>query len=272
MKKIITGFFLFALLGQTFAQVKERSNEIGIFLGGSFYIGELNPAPSGFFDGFTKPAGGVLFRHNFSERFALRANLLFGTLEGDDSYSNVLASRDRNLSFKSPVDELSVQWEFNFLPYAIGDKKHTFTPYIFIGLGVFKFNPQASVNGNWVALQPLHTEGQGKAYNLIQPSIPFGVGIKMSFSKTIGLGFEWGMRKTFTGYIDDVHGTYPNFGQLAASHGIMAAALSDRSLSTDPIDDVGRQRGNNTTDWYSFAGVTLTFKLKGKHTSCYSFH
>ena len=272
MKKILVGLICVVFINPSFAQIKNSSNEVGVFLGGSFYLGELNPAPSGIFDNFTQPAGGVLFRHNFSDRFALRANLLFGTLEGDDSYSNITANRDRNLSFKSPVDELSVQWEFNFLPYAIGDKKHSFTPYIFIGLGVFKFNPQANLNGNWVALQPLHTEGQSKGYSLIQPSIPIGLGVKISFSKTIGLGIEWGMRKTFTGYIDDVSGTYGNAYQIAADNGNVAGVLSDRSLSADHANDVGKQRGNGTADWYSFAGITLTFKLKGKSTTCYMFH
>ena len=42
------------------------------------------------------------------------------------------------------------------------DLKGKFRPYGIIGVGVYHFNPKTQdKNGNWVALQPLHTEGQG---------------------------------------------------------------------------------------------------------------
>ncbi len=39
-------------------------------------------------------------------------------------------------------------------------------------------------------------------------SIPFGVGVKYSFSKHIAASIEWGMRKTWSDYLDDVSTTY----------------------------------------------------------------
>jgi hypothetical protein len=41
-------------------------------------------------------------------------------------------------------------------------------------------------------------------------AIPFGIGAKMNVSKKVGIGLEWGPRKTFTDYLDDVSGTYPD--------------------------------------------------------------
>ena len=40
-------------------------------------------------------------------------------------------------------------------------------------------------------------------------SIPFGIGLKYSMSERLGVTLEWTMHKTFTDYIDDIHGLYP---------------------------------------------------------------
>jgi len=264
---------LSALTG--YAQPSKKSAELGIFLGGSYYIGDLNPM--GHFNQFTKPAGGIVFRYNFNHRLAFRANALFGGVEGDDSFSNSSSQQQRNLYFKSYITELSTQLEFNFLDYLIGDDSKGFSPYIFGGLAGFHFNPQAKVNNTFYDLQPLGTEGQGlpggatkKKYKLTQMSLPFGVGVKANLSKNIGISIEWGMRKTFTDYLDDVSGRYYDPAILAAKRGPLTAQLSDPSIGTDPnYTNVGRQRGNSTTtDWYSFAGIALTVKFREKRKTC----
>lgn len=260
------------------AQHANRSTEVGIFLGGSYYIGDLNPAVH--FGQFTKPAGGVIVRYNLNPRLSARANLLFGGMEAHDAFSTSAAQQQRNLSFKSKLTELSVYLEFNFLDYQIGNEKRKFSPFLFLGLAGFQFAPQGQIGNNWVALQPLGTEGQGleggatkKKYKLIQISIPFGVGVKANLSKTIGLSIEWGMRKTFTDYLDDVSGKYYDPAKLSAAHGTQSATLSDPSKGTDPnYSNVGRQRGDPTNkDWYSFAGIGLTIKLKPKRETCPAF-
>lgn len=258
------------------AQRKKRSAEVGVFLGGSYYIGEINPTAH--LNQFTKPAGGFVFRYNMNSRLSARLNFLAGRIEGHDSFSSSEAALQRNLNFKSPINELSLQLEFNFFDYAIGNEKRKFSPYLFLGIAGFKFNPQGQLaNGAWVALQPLGTEGQGldggaskKKYKLIQLSIPFGVGAKVNLSKNIGISFEWGMRKTFTDYLDDVSKKYYDPTVLAATRGGTAAVLSDPSIGTDPgYSNTGRQRGNPTNkDWYSFVGIALTIKLKEKRETC----
>lgn len=258
------------------AQRKKRSAEVGVFLGGSYYIGEINPTAH--LNQFTKPAGGFVFRYNMNSRLSARLNFLAGRIEGHDSFSSSEAALQRNLNFKSPINELSLQLEFNFFDYAIGNEKRKFSPYLFLGIAGFKFNPQGQLaNGAWVALQPLGTEGQGleggaskKKYKLIQLSIPFGVGAKVNLSKNIGISFEWGMRKTFTDYLDDVSKKYYDPTVLAATRGATAGVLSDPSIGTDPgYSNTGRQRGNPTNkDWYSFVGIALTIKLKEKRETC----
>ena len=258
-----------------FAQPAKKGGEIGVFLGCSYYIGDLNPV--GHFNQFTKPAAGAVFRYNFNSRLAARGNVLFGSLEGDDSFSNSASQQQRNLKFRSDIYELSGQLEFNFLDFEIGNDYKSFSPYIFAGLAGYKFNPRGQINETWVDLQPLGTEGQGlpngaskRKYKLTQFSIPFGVGVKISLSKNIGISIEWGIRKTFTDYLDDVSTRYYDPAVIAARRGTNAALLSDPSIGTDPnYTNVGRQRGNpNTKDWYTFSGIALTIKLKEKRKSC----
>jgi hypothetical protein len=272
-KQILILIIFSATLGM--AQPVKKSAEVGIFLGCSYYIGDISPF--GHFNQFTKPAGGVVFRYNFNPRLAIRGTALVGAVEGDDSFSNSRAQQQRNLRFKSDIYELSGQLEFNFLDFEIGNDYKPFTPFIFGGLAGFKFSPQGPIGDTWADLQPLGTEGQGlpdgaskRKYKLSQFSIPLGVGIKISISKNMGLSFEWGMRKTFTDYIDDVSTKYYDPGAITAKSGNNAGYFSDRSIGTDPnYSNVGRQRGNPTTkDWYNFSGITLTIKFKNKAKRC----
>lgn len=242
----------------------QHTNELGIFLGGSYYIGELNP--SGHFNSLTRPAAGIVYRHNFNYRLAVAGSLLFGSVQGVDSRSSSYEQQQRNLSFRSHVYELAGRAEFNFVEYKIGDDKHQFTPFMFLGVAAFNFDPKASISNQWIALQPLKTEGQSKAYFRTQVSIPFGAGIRVNLAKRIGLLAEWGMRKTFTDYIDDVSTVYADPTTLTP----IAAALADRSNTAG--DNIGHQRGNpRNKDWYSFAGLTLTFQLPTAPKSCQAY-
>lgn len=67
--------------------------------------------------------------------------------------------------------------------------------------------------GNKYYLKPLSTEGLGflenrPYYKINQVSIPFGGGVKFALNDNVRLGFEVGMRKLFTNYLDDVSTTY----------------------------------------------------------------
>ncbi len=279
MKKIaiiLSGIFLWGTVSAQKEKVL-RVHEIGVFIGCSYYIGDLNP--SGHFGSLTQPAGGVIYRYNLNPRFTFKGNLFFGNIQGDDAKSNSVSQQERNLSFKSYVRELAIEAEFNFMEYKTGSNKHPFTPYIFAGIAGFMFDPMAQYHNNWYELEPLGTEGQGtkqggKKYKLTQISIPFGIGMKFSMAKRICLSLEWGMRKTFTPYLDDVSGTYVA-PSVIAHNGPMAVTLANRSLVKDPNAGnamIGSERGNGgMDDWYSFAGVMLSFNLKQRDKPCYSY-
>ena len=273
-------FIILIFLFASIYTARSQSYEIGVCGGVSFYMGDLNP--KSVFNG-SRPAGGILFRYNINPRLAFKATALFGSLEASDAKTGDLA---RNLSFRSPISEISAQIELNFLKLYNEKGLNPFSPYIFVGISVFSFNPQAKYNDTWYDLQPLGTEGQelyqtdidifttydAKRYSLTGISIPFGIGLRYNFLKYYSVGLEWGFRKTFTDYIDDVSGNYVSRDLFLSARSQLVADLADRTtiMNNDTPDyhKAGSARGNNknTKDWYSFAVVNFTFRLNNVAT------
>jgi hypothetical protein len=228
--------------------------EVGLFGGGSYYLGDLNPGKQ--FQNF-QLAYGVLARYDIDDRWAVKLSAYRGMVKGNSAQSKFLPERD--LSFTSPVTDFSAVAEFNFFDFYVGSRKNWITPYIYAGFSFFLFNPK---NGS-VALRDLGTEGQNVGYEGRKPyktysfGIPFGLGVKISLARRVGLAVFWEMHKTFTDYLDDVSKTYYLDGRTINKDD-PSQLLSDPTMSYAP----GMQRGNSrSNDWYSFSGVTLTYKF-----------
>lgn len=266
---LVSGIFL--LCNTSFSQsenFRSRSS-FGFMLGGSYYIGDLNQ-----YAHFrrTNLSGGILYRYYVNSRIAIRGGVRYGKIEGYDSDASSPIQKQRNLSFQSEIWEVSAGLEFNYLNYKLGNEKYNFSPYLFIDLGVFRMNPQTKFNNELVDLQPIGTEGQGSSlsekdpYPLTQLVIPFGIGFKLNLGQKAAISFEYGLRKTFTDYLDDVGGNYVDSELLAQENGSIAARLSDPSGSNQQMTG---SRGNSATkDWYSMFGVMFTFSL-GDPDKCF---
>jgi hypothetical protein len=265
---ILIAFFVFSFVGK--AQQFTPNTEVGILLGTSYYLGDLNTTH---FKNIL-PAGGLVIRKNIDRRFSYKAELLYLNLAADDRNdpTDTIAIA-RGLHFKSPIYELAGQIEFNFLPYEPGNPLYTWTPFVYTGISFFHFNPKAeNKDGLWVDLQELGTEGQGTTsfpdrskYALAQFAIPFGGGLKIAVNPSFNIILEYGVRKTFTDYLDDISKTYPGNEVLLPEYGNASNEMSDPTGLHDP----GDQRGNpNKKDWYSFAGITLSFKLNNNIKDC----
>ncbi|MEG1498007.1 MAG: DUF6089 family protein [Bacteroidales bacterium] len=252
--------------------LQAQRSEVGVLVGGSFYLGDLNPKKL-FFQ--TRPAAGLYYRYNINTRWAFRFGGTYGRITADDKKLN----NPRNLNFRSDIVDVAAQIEVNFLNFFIGSKKsYKFTPYLTAGVALCFMNPkgyyfdETTKNTKWVALRPLHTEGEGlsdykvKNYSLTQFAIPFGLGFKYSISSRVSLGIEWTMRLTFCDYLDDVSGSYADAGRLMSEYGTLAAHFADPS---EIKHEVGAQRGDSRTfDWYSFAGITVSVKLGNPQENC----
>jgi hypothetical protein len=262
--------FLAILASLAFYQADAQYDEFGIMLGGTNYKGELSEHT--FNTHFIHFGGGFFYRHNWDRRWAWKLEMNFGKISGDDAYSSSAYDRDRNLSFQSSIFEVSPQIEFNFFAYETGRSDYPWTPYLFFGFSVFKFNPKAYLGNQLYELQPLGTEGQGyngeKKYNRLSFSLPMGGGFKFNVGR-IGVGIEIGARRAYTDYLDDVSTLYPDKGLLLAHSGTAAVLLSDRSFTGNDtsftlptLSILHKQRGNSQDkDWYLFGGITLYFRL-----------
>jgi hypothetical protein len=251
--------------------IQGQSTEIGIFLGGASYKGEINP--SLFTGRLLKPAVGALYRKNFNNHWAYRLGVNYGTVAGDDALSEDEYQQRRNLSFRTHILEGHLNFEFNFFKYQIANPQTRFTPFVFAGLAFYRFNPQAQLGDEWYDLQPLGTEGQGTSaypdrekYRRFQFALPIGGGIKFRLARRFGMTVEAGARKAYTDYLDDVSTTYADKTVLLTENGEAAMLLSDRSTDGQALNNTDRQRGNaSDNDWYLFGGVTFNFVLSRKY-------
>ncbi|MHB1922783.1 MAG: type IX secretion system protein PorG [Chitinophagaceae bacterium] len=263
-----TRLLLLAILFLPLLSIAQES-DIGVIGGMSNYHGTLQAKQFTFFE--SHPSLGFFYKKEIQPRLSLRFMLTFAQISGDDHYSPDSNLVLRNLSFHSNITEFQTGLEYNFLDLT----EYRFTPYIFIGVAVFHFKPTAlDTAGKRVDLQSLNTEGEGlkeypskKAYSLTQISIPFGGGIKFAINDHILLGVEFDLRKTFTGYLDDVNGTYADQSILLSERGPEAVSMAFRTNrlpghSADPYPVAGTLRGTGRgTDWYYSAGITLAYRF-----------
>ena len=264
---LLASLFIFISTTESNAQYKPNQ-EFGILGGTGYYIGDMN---STHFNNL-RVAGGITYRKNFDRRFTFKSSALYTNVYANDENNIDAIKVNRNLKFKSDIIELSGQIEFNFLAYETGNSLYNWTPFIFTGVSIFNYNPQAEgSDGQWYYLQELGTEGQGttsfpnrKKYSLTQLSVPFGGGVKIGVSDNFNIIIEYGLRKTFTDYIDDVSTTYVG---IPSEFTNIAIELADQSLDGPQL--AGIARGDETNkDWYSFSGITLSFRLQGKTKGC----
>ncbi len=278
--------------------------EVGGMFGTANYLGDLGggktPAKPWLLDlqlKRTKLSFGAFGRYADNPLYAFRANLAYGRISGDDRITEYGNRRFRNLHFRSDIIELSVVTELSlswlFQKYVLdgifnkgiaswgfrkggwGRKSKVrifYNVYGFLGFGVFYHNPKAEYQGEWHALQPLGTEGQGiipgkDKYKKIQPAIPYGLGFSMLFNERYRVGLEIGWRKTFTDYLDDVSGDYADVDLIRAAYGDVAAALSNRKAEyTNDRRELNTSiRGDPThKDWYFFTHLVFSYKFRKK--------
>jgi hypothetical protein len=245
--------------------------EVGGSFGLSSYLGDLtttfgNPK-------VTHPGGGVFLRRTFAKGFlSARAGILVGTISGEDKYNygNKYLT-ERNLNFRSPITELHFMGDLNLFRLNTCRRKN-FTIYGSAGVALFRFDPTTIYYGDRVHLRDIGTEGQGiplfperQKYDLIQLSIPVAGGFKYILRKKIVICGEFGLRKTFTDYLDDISTNYVDPVILTQYNGEVAANLAIRNTDKDVYQYIINQgqRGNpKSKDWYYFGTFSVSYILK----------
>ncbi|MNK07078.1 hypothetical protein D3C87_249870 [compost metagenome] len=184
-------------------RTEAQINELGVFIGGSNYIGDVGPT------NYVAPndlALGILYKWNRSPRHSWRASFTYANISSKDSDSEVSGRKERNNEFENTIKELSLGLEFNFLDFNLHESDFKLTPYIYGGLSYF-WSDELYINNR-------QTRRGDSTGNL---AIPMTVGIKTNIIQNFVIGFEVGARYTFTDNLDGSnHKDYPQlaFGNL----------------------------------------------------------
>ena len=218
------------------SQSYSQKNEVGIFIGGSNYVGDIGPTT------FINPndiIGGLIYKRNLNNRIGLRGSVSYGNLYSFDRLPG--SSNDRRIrgyNFINKFADFNIGFEFNFKDFDIEDESKQYTLYIHSGMSYFinKFHknnlqppPAAGTN-----LDPLK--------NVNDFSLPISLGLKFKpLEKKITYGIEISANYSFT---DDLDGS-----------------------TTPPPIGLGPFGGSLSNDWYFFSVFKITY-IFGKH-KCY---
>lgn len=229
------------------------------------------------------------YKYTLYRKLYLRTNFSYGTVSGDDKLTEEPFRMNRNLNFRSRIFEGTAMLEYEIpistrkghiydIKGAKGWKNGGSSFYIFAGIGAFRYNPQTNLNGEWIDLRPLRTEGQGlpggpEEYGKWGINIPLGLALSKRISRRSSLALELTYRYTFTDYIDDVSTSYYNPYALAAyaedGYEDIAAYLSNPSLGMEQggmpnrVTAPGQQRGDvKDDDGYMFAFLKYQYLLQ----------
>ncbi len=211
------------------SQIVAQIHELGIWAGGSNYIGDVGSTS------FIKPneiAYGIIYKWNRSPRYAWRFSYIQSRITAQDSKATENARIQRDLSFDNIIKELALGMEFNFFDFNLHDFTNKFTPYIYTGVAYTNYNEKYFTNG-----RALKESSRGTF------AIPMIIGMKTNITKNYIVGLEAGARYTFT---DNLDGSNPKNEQFKT---VRFANLDSK-------------------DWYVFTGVTLTYTFGEKPCYC----
>lgn len=198
-------------------QILGHRSEIGFGVGTFNYTGDLVRT----YDFTTsKPAATVFYRSNISNVISLRTAITAGKIGASDTHKPIDAfATARAASFNLFLFEAAGTFEYHFLDWRDSKRRLRFTPYLFAGAGLF------GISG---------VEQKSAEYSNIQMTIPFGGGMKYVLNPKYYIAFEFGIRKTFFDYLDNISGGDPAYKNF--------------------------QYGNSFDyDNYFFTGITLTY-------------
>jgi hypothetical protein len=297
MKKNVLFLLLFLLVSSAYSQAwRYVRNEVFFGVGASNFLGDLGGAKGigthGIKDlkfSMTRPTIMLGYKYALSPYFSVKGIGVYGLLKGDDATTKNFVRNTRNLSFRSVIGELSGIIEYyptqeRIKPrYKIrgvkGYKAFSLMPYFYTGIGVAFFNPKGEYQGDWYALQPLGTEGQGLAgrpekYKRYTLTIPLGAGAKYVIDKQWSISFELSLRYTMSDYMDDVSTSYFRTSDIVAANGEIAGIMADRAVPGNGITGAveqqdGRfnylQRGDPAyNDAYMFGIFSVHYRFKQK--------
>jgi hypothetical protein len=176
------------------AQIIIQRSELGGGIGVFNYTGDLI---RNYHLGTSRPAVTFFYKSNLSKVISSRVTLTGGKLAASDRTQPIDAfGRVRDASFNIFLLEGSYGYEYHFLDWRSDNRRMRFTPYVFAGVALF------GISG---------FENKNAEFSNVQMAIPFGGGMKYVLSPKYYVSFEFGIRKTFFDYLDNISDEDPGF-------------------------------------------------------------
>lgn len=196
-KKTVLTLFIFVL----FIPLSKAQFEVGLLAGVCNYQGDLTDPT--FVKLQVQPTFGAFLRYTPQRFITIRGNYIQGKLKASDLQSPTPGTRYRGVTLESTIREFSAVGEFNFLGnsnennFELGSV--LFNPYVYAGLGF------VSTDGTPVApadTRPYPFPEDGA--KSVLATFPVGLGVKVQFGDHVSVGLDFGVRMTFSDYLDGV--------------------------------------------------------------------
>jgi len=185
MKKLVLFISFICITITSNAQI----NEIGFFVGGSNYIGDIGPE---YYVNPNNLMGGLIYKWNVNPRMALRGTFTYSQLSADDADATNPGRQLRSLRFTNSIKELAAGLEYNYYDYNIDNHSQRQTPYLLVEI--------AAVNYNVVTAETAAQEYEYSSKTSL--AIPFGVGYKTRIARDFAMAAEIRATYTFTDELD----------------------------------------------------------------------
>ena len=219
MKKLVLFITFICATINSEAQI----HEVGFFVGGSNYIGDIGS------EYYIKPnnfMGGFIYKWNMNPRISFRGTFTYAQISADDADATNIAryNRDGNglqIRFNNSIKELAVGIEFNYFEYNLDDFRKLYTPYLIFEIAAFNY--KTIVGG---------TDDSNFEYSSNTSfAVPFGVGFKTKLYGDLAVALELRARYTFEDDID-----YNNHEIDSLTYG-----------------------NPNSNDWYILSGISFVY-------------
>ncbi|MEL6717386.1 MAG: DUF6089 family protein [Bacteroidota bacterium] len=179
----------------------QKANELGAYLGLSNYQGDFTQTNLELKD--TRYAIGVLHRHNFNSKFALRTKATLARLGGaDENAENNRIREARNWNFKSTLIEVAAGVEWMPLRRSNYGDTGVFSPqlnpYFFAGIGYAVSNSNLDTSQS----REFRLDETGGSNHMLV--VPFGGGLRYDFQERMALTGELSWRYTGSDYVDGI--------------------------------------------------------------------
>ena len=289
--------FIISFSVSTLAIAQNYRLEIGMEMGASNYLGDIGggaedarPFIMDLKPQMTSASGSIYAGFAITPAITGKISYSYLGIRGNDSLSTNPGRNTRNLNFRNRISEIATTFDLDiYQAYNLktgSPFRVDFKLYGTVGIGYFTHNPEAEFNGTvatngkkynqWVALQPLQTEGVD--YSLSGIATILGGGFHFTLDRNIRIGFRALVRLTNSDYLDDVSSNYvdptlfPNTeqGQLARELAYRAdekadvASYEEKYAAYDARNASWIRGNGDKDDSYFTMNLSVSYLIRGK--------